>query len=118
MTLEVVTLRLGLSITNPYWVYDLLGLFFTVMCTRGASNPTQVAVLEIVEDKKNRLVEPLGSSRVTNSTRITDSLDYHMNSHLIPIDVWEKYFLYAKKMNLASKWSSYGDNCQVLKMMT
>ena len=56
-----------------------------------SNHPTQLVFLEIEEDDKKQLVEPLINFKVTSSTRITDSLDLHMNSNLVPIDVWERF---------------------------
>lgn len=43
------------------------------------------------EDNEDQHVEPLINSRVMGSTWITFFLDHHMNSTLVPNDVWEWY---------------------------
>jgi hypothetical protein len=55
--------------------------------------------LEIDEDVENHLVEPLGSSRVTGSTGITEALEHQIDSTLIPKDIWKLYLEHAEKMN-------------------
>lgn len=43
---------------------------------------------QIEEDNEDQLVEPLISFKVASSTRITNSLDHHTNSTLVPNDMW------------------------------
>jgi len=61
------------------------------------------------------VVDPIGSSRITSSAALTNSLNHQVNSTLLPNVVWEWYLKQAEKIKRDLKCSSLEDNCWFLR---
>jgi len=62
----------------------------------------------VVADEGGRLetAGPVGSSRVTGTSVVTDSLDHQLNSTLLGNDIWERYLEQSERMKRDLKCSS------------